>query len=214
VAGGHYLVVFTLAETEYVCNYIVHGGNKAEFLEKFKGAYSAGFDPDQHLRAIGVANQTTMLRGETEEVQRRLKAAMAAKYGEAALGEHFRFFDTICGATQDRQDALGKLLREPLDLLLVVGGYNSSNTSHLAEMGEARLATYFIKNAAKMVSDKVIQHYDLHRKEEVETCDWLAPGKVTVGITAGASCPNNLIEDAIRRLFELRGVSVQQALAS
>ena len=138
---GHYLVVFTLAETDYVCNYIVQGGNKAEFLSRFKGAYSEGFDPDLHLQAIGVANQTTMLRGETEEVQRRLKNAMAQKYGEAALEEHFRFFDTICGATQDRQDALEKLLRQPLDLLLVIGGYNSSNTSHLAEMRESRLPT-------------------------------------------------------------------------
>src|SRR5690349_14748722 len=211
--NGHYLVVFTLAETDYVCNYILHGGDKAEFLTKFKGAYSEGFDPDVHLQAIGVANQTTMLRGETEEVQRRLKSAMIQKYGESELARHFRFFDTICGATQDRQDALEKLLRDPLDLLLVIGGYNSSNTSHLAEMGEARLATYFIKNAAKMVSDQVIKHYDQHRHEEVETRQWLPPGKVTVGITAGASCPNNLIEDAIQRLFELRGISVQQVLA-
>ena len=209
---GHYLVVFTLAETDYVCKYIVHGGDKAEFLARFKGAYSEGFDPDVHLQAIGVANQTTMLRGETEEVQRRLKAAMAQKYGEETLAEHFRFFDTICGATQDRQDALEKLLRQPLDLLLVIGGYNSSNTSHLAEMGEAQLPTYFIKNAAKMASDKLILHYNQHKHEELETRDWLPPGRVTVGITAGASCPNNLIEDAIRRLFELRGISVQQLL--
>ncbi|HXS67934.1 MAG TPA: 4-hydroxy-3-methylbut-2-enyl diphosphate reductase, partial [Candidatus Polarisedimenticolia bacterium] len=160
--SGHYLVVFTLAETDYVCNYILHGGDKNEFLEKFKGAYSAGFDPDQHLKAVGVANQTTMLRGETEEVQRRIKNAMIQKYGEAEIGNHFRFFDTICGATQDRQDALQKLLREPMDLLIVIGGYNSSNTSHLAEMGEAKLPTYFIKNAAKMVSDKLIVHYDQH----------------------------------------------------
>src|SRR5258705_2137798 len=212
--GGHYLVVFTLAETAYVCEYIVKGGNKAEFLEKFKGAYSEGFDPDVHLDAIGVANQTTMLRGETQEVQNRLKAAMMQKFGEAELAKHFRFFDTICGATQDRQDALEKLLREPLDLLLVIGGYNSSNTSHLAEMGEARLATYFIKNAAKMVSDKLICHYEQHKHEEIENRDWLPSGKITVGITAGASCPNNLIEDAIRRLFELRGISVQQLLAN
>ena len=209
---GHYLVVFTLAETDYVCDYIVKGGDKAEFLTKFKGAYSEGFDPDLHLRAIGVANQTTMLRGETEDVQRRLKAAMAQKYGAENLPQHFRFFDTICGATQDRQDALEKLLRDPLDLLLVIGGYNSSNTSHLAEMGEARLATYFIKNAAKMASEKLIHHYDQHKHQEVETHNWLPPGRVTVGITAGASCPNNLIEDAIRRLFELRGISVQQLL--
>src|SRR5438876_1156983 len=212
--GGHYLVVFTLAETDYVCDYIVHGGDKEEFLKKFKGAYSEGFDPDVHLQAIGVANQTTMLRGETEDVQRRLRRAMAEKYGEAEIDKHFRFFDTICGATQDRQDALEKLLHEPLDLLLVIGGYNSSNTSHLAEMGEAKLATYFIKNAAKMVSDKVIVHYDLHVQTEVETRDWLPAGKITVGITAGASCPNNLIEDAIKRLFELRGVSVQELLAN
>ncbi len=210
--GGHYLVVFTLAETDYVCNYILHGGNKQEFLAKFKGAYSVGFDPDVHLEAIGVANQTTMLRGETEEVQRRLRQAMTTKYGVADLSRHFRFFDTICGATQDRQDALEKLLREPLDLLIVIGGYNSSNTSHLAEMGEAKLPTYFIKNAAKMISAHAIRHYNQHKQEEVETRDWLPEGKITVGITAGASCPNNLIEDAILRLFELKGVAVQELL--
>src|SRR6185436_1476703 len=175
--------------------------------------YSEGFDPDTHLQAIGVANQTTMLRGETEDVQRRLRAAMTKKYGESELDKHFRFFDTICGATQDRQDALGKLLHEPMDLLLVIGGYNSSNTSHLAEMGEAKLPTYFVKNAAKMVSDKLIVHWNLHLHAEIETNNWLPSGKTTVGITAGASCPNNLIEDVIRRLFELKGVSAQELLA-
>ncbi len=212
--GGHYLVVFTLAETDHVCNYIVNGGDKTQFLGTFKDACSEGFDPDVHLQAIGVANQTTMLRGETEEVQRRLRNAMIQKYGPEQIDKHFRFFDTICGATQERQDALGKLLQEPLDLLLVIGGYNSSNTSHLAEMGEAKLPTYFIKNAAKMESDKLIRHYDQNKHEEIGSPDWLPLGKVTVGITAGASCPNNLIEDTIRRLFELRGISVQQLLAS
>ncbi len=202
--GGHYLVVFTLAETDHVCNYIVNGGDKTQFLGTFKDACSEGFDPDVHLQAIGVANQTTMLRGETEEVQRRLRNAMIQKYGPEQIDMHFRFFDTICGATQERQDALGKLLQEPMDLLLVIGGYNSSNTSHLAEM---------IKNAAKMESDKLIRHYDQNKHEEIGSPDWLPLGKVTVGITAGASCPNNLIEDTIRRLFELRGISVQQLLA-
>ncbi|MCU0785324.1 MAG: 4-hydroxy-3-methylbut-2-enyl diphosphate reductase [Verrucomicrobia bacterium] len=211
---GHYLVVYNLDETDYVCNFILHGGNREEFLAKFKGAYSHGFDPNVHLQAVGVANQTTMLRGETEEVQRRLKATMEIKYGAASVDQHFRFFDTICGATQDRQDALQKLLAQPLDLLIVIGGYNSSNTSHLAEMGEAKLPTFFIKNAAKMVSDKLIIHYDQHERREVETADWLPSGKVTVGITAGASCPNNLIEDTIRRLFELRGISVQSLLTN
>ena len=210
---GHYLVVFTLAETDYVCNYILNGGDKEEFLAKFKGAYSPDFNPDVHLDALGVANQTTMLRGETEEVQRRLRAAMTQKYGNENLDKHFRFFDTICGATQDRQDALDKLLAQPLALLLVIGGYNSSNTSHLAEMGEAKLPTFFIKNAGKMISDQRICHYNLHRHEEVETANWLPQGDITVGITAGASCPNNLIEDTIRRLFDLRGISVQEVLA-
>lgn len=212
--NGHYLVVYDLAETDYVCNYILNGGNKEEFLEKFKGAYSSGFDPEVHLKAVGVANQTTMLRGETEEVQRRIRAAMEKKHGSEQLPTHFRFFDTICGATQDRQDALQKMLKEPLDLLIVVGGYNSSNTSHLAEMGEKILPTYFIKNAAKMVSDRLIQHYNQHLHKEIETPNWLPSGKVTVGITAGASCPNNLIEDSIKRLFELRGISIQPLVAN
>jgi 4-hydroxy-3-methylbut-2-enyl diphosphate reductase len=210
--SGHYLVVYNLAETDYVCNYILNGGDKDEFLQKFEGAYSAGFDPDLHLQAVGVANQTTMLRGETEEVQRRFKAVMEKKYGPAEVEKHFRFFDTICGATQDRQDALEKMLLQPPSLLIVIGGYNSSNTSHLAEMGEAKLPTYFIKNAAKMESAALIRHYNQHKKEEEETRDWLPSGPLTVGITAGASCPNNLIEETIRRLFELRGISVQELL--
>ena len=211
--SGHYLVVFNLEETDLVCRYILTGGDKDEFLERFKGAYSSGFDPDQHLRAVGVANQTTMLRGETEEVQHRLRSAMTERFGEVELPDHFRYFDTICGATQDRQDALEKLLRNQLELLIVIGGYNSSNTSHLAEMGAAKLPTYFIKNAAKMVSDQLIVHFDLHLRQEVESSAWFPPGDITVGITAGASCPNNLIEDTIRRLFELRNISVQTLLA-
>lgn len=210
---GHYLVVFDLGETDYVCRYILEGGDKEEFLTKFKGAHSPGFDPEIHLRAVGVANQTTMLRGETEEVQRRFRAAMESKFGGAQLGEHFRVFDTICGATQDRQDALEKMLKEPMDLLIVVGGYNSSNTSHLAEMGEKVLPTYFIKNAAKMESGTLIRHWNQHINREVETRDWLPVDRpVTVGITAGASCPNNLIEDTIRRLFDLRGLDVTELL--
>ena len=211
---GHYLVVYNLEETDYVCRYIVQGGNKEEFLEKFKGAYSPGFDPDVHLQAVGVANQTTMLRNETEEVQRRFKAAMEQKYGPDNLAAHFRYFDTICGATQDRQDALQKLLKEPLDLLIVIGGYNSSNTSHLAEMGEAVLPTYFIKNAAKMISPQLITHWNQHLHREVETRHWLPAGPATIGITAGASCPNNLIEDVIARLLEFRGLSAKDVLGA
>ena len=137
---------------------------------------------------------------------------MAQKYGPDKLDEHFRYFDTICGATQDRQDALEKMLTQPMDLLIVVGGYNSSNTSHLAEMGEKVLPTYFIKNSKMMESASVIRHWNQHKHVEETTPNWLPAGRITVGITAGASCPNNLIEDTIRRLFELRGISVQSLL--
>src|SRR5678815_5280688 len=205
--NGHYLVVFTLAETDYVCDYIVLGGNKSEFLEKFKGAYSPGFDPDVHLQTIGVANQTTMLRGETEEVQRRIQKAIADRDGAELATKNFRFFDTICGATQERQDALRELLTAKMELLLVVGGYNSSNTSHLAEMGEEKLPTYFVLNASRLLSSTEIKHYDLHEKREVVSHFWLPPGPAVIGITAGASCPNNLIEETLIRLFELRGIS-------
>lgn len=212
VGTGKYLVVYDLEETDYVCNAIRNGVNKQEFMEKFKEAMSPDFDPDQDLACIGVANQTTMLRGETEEVQRRLKQAMIDRYGQAELDKHFRFFDTICGATQERQDALKHLLKEPLDMMIVVGGYNSSNTSHLAEMSEMRVPTYFVKDAGKILSDKVIEHYSLKHKQEVRTENWLPEGDLYIGLTAGASCPNNLIDETIRRLFRLRGISVDDLL--
>lgn len=202
---GQYLVVLTLEETDEVCRYIETGGNKSAFLERFQGAYSEGFDPDLHLKRVGVANQTTMLRGETEEVQRRIAAAIQRRDGGAEPGANFRFFDTICGATQERQDALREMLSSRMDLLLVVGGYNSSNTSHLAEMGQEKLPTYFIRNAGRLESRNLITHYDLHLKEEVSTEGWLPGSPITVGVTAGASCPNNLIEETIVRLFELHG---------
>jgi len=211
---GHYLVVLTLAETDYVCNYIRHGGDKQAFLEKFRNAHSLGFDPDVHLQTVGVANQTTMLRGETEEVQRRIRQAIIDRDGPELAGKNFRFFDTICGATQERQDALRELLNVPMNLLIVVGGYNSSNTSHLAEMGEEKLPTYFVLNASRLLSDKEILHYDLHQRQEVVAKNWLPPGRIVVGITAGASCPNNLIEETLLRLFELRGITREQLEAA
>lgn len=204
---GHYLVVLTLAETDYVCDYIRHGGNKQEFLEKFRGAYSDGFDPDLHLRSVGVANQTTMLRGETEEVQRRIRQAIIDRDGPELAATNFRFFDTICGATQERQDALRELLDVQMNLLLVVGGYISSITSHLAEMGEEKLPTYFVRNASRLLSKEEILHYNLHARDEQIARNWLPDGPLVVGITAGASCPNNLIEETLIRLFELRGIS-------
>jgi 4-hydroxy-3-methylbut-2-enyl diphosphate reductase len=202
---GHYLAILTLADTDYVCDYIRRGGDKAAFLERFKRSYREGFDPDIHLRKIGVANQTTMLKGETLEIQNRLAAAMNDRDGSA---ENFFVFDTICGATQERQDALFEMLKTKMDLLLVVGGYNSSNTAHLVEIGEKELPTFFIRDADQIRSLEEIVHYDLHHHEE-RTANYaeVFSGKdhVTIGLTAGASCPNNLIEATVRKVFELRG---------
>lgn len=215
VAGkGHYLIVLTLADTDYVCDFIRRGGDKAAFLEKFRGAYSEDFDPALHLRRVGVANQTTMMRGETEEVQRRIEAAIKERDGAEKARESFRFFDTICGATQERQDALRDMLAAPMDLLIVVGGYNSSNTAHLAEMGEGKLPTYFIRNATRLESRERVTHFDQHAKREVTTAGWLPERPLTVGITAGASCPNNLIEETILRLYELHGVGAGRLLGA
>ena len=207
--------MFDLDETDSVCRYITRGGDREAFLKKFEGATSDGFDPDKHLEAIGLANQTTMLRGETEEVQRRLRAAMVEKNGEDAIAGYFRYFDTICGATQDRQDALRDLLSRPMDLLLVVGGYNSSNTSHLAEMGEGKLPTYFIKDASEIESAERLNHFRQHEQEMFIAENWLPlEGELTIGITAGASCPNNLIEEVILKTYELRGASASEVLDS
>ena len=206
---GNYLVVLTLADVDYVCDYIRHGGDKEAFLKRFPpGAHSDGFDPELHLTRIGVANQTTMLKSETEEVQRRLRQAVLDRHGPEAGVTNFQVFDTICGATQERQDSLFGLLQQPLDVLLVVGGYNSSNTTHLVEIGEQQLPTFFIRTADCLKSLEQIVHFDLHLKAEKESYSTklAGDGPVTVGITAGASCPNNLIEDTLLRVFGLRGV--------
>ncbi len=210
---GHYLIVLTLSDIDYVCEFIRGGGNKEEFLARFTDSCSPGFDPELHLLRVGVANQTTMLKSETEEIQRRVRQAVLERDGNDA---GFSVFDTICGATQERQDALFEMLKEKMDLLLVVGGYNSSNTTHLVEIGEQELPTFFIRDAECIRSLEEIVHFDLHRKEEVTTQYsnlLLGDGPVTVGLTAGASCPNNLIEDTIVKVFGLRGVTREQLTA-
>ena len=210
---GHYLVVLTLPDTDYVCDYIRHGGDKQAFLEKFQNAHSPGFDPDLHLKTVGVANQTTMLRGETEEVQRRIRQAIVDRDGSELAATNFRFFDTICGATQERQDALRELLDVRMNLLLVVGGYNSSNTSHLAEMGEEKLPTYFVRNACACQSRNGDRAFPIFTRRERS-----APPDVAASHRPGlwsASPParparTTLIEETILRLFELRGIGREQ----
>ncbi len=204
---GHYLVILTLADADYVCDYIINGGDKAALLEKFSGAYSEGFDPDVHLQQVGVANQTTMLQSETEELQRHIQAALEKRDGHT---QNYHVFDTICGATQERQSALFEMLKKPMDMMLVVGGYNSSNTTHLVEIAEQELPTFFIRKASCIESLEEIIHFDLEKNAEIKSSytEILNPDKpCTVGITAGASCPNNLIESAILRVLELRGLS-------
>lgn len=211
---GHYLIVLTLEETDYLCDYIRHGGNHDEFLTRFESATSDGFNPDLHLKELGVANQTTMLKSETEEIQRRISAAVSDRDGSS---ERFQVFDTICGATQERQDALFEMLRAPLDILLVVGGYNSSNTSHLVEIGQEKLPTFFIRDASCLASLEKIANYDLKTKEEIESdypSKLFDEGPVVLGVTAGASCPANLIEATILRAFELRGIKRSDVLAA
>jgi len=204
---GHYLVVLTLEETDYVCDFIRNGGDAAAFLEKFDKAYSDDFDPHVHLREIGVANQTTMLKSETEEIQRRVRKAIVDRDGK---DDNFQMFDTICGATQERQDALFDMLNKPMDLLLVVGGYNSSNTTHLVEIGNENLPTYFIREASCLESLETVVHFDIEQNAEISADNVLAGfdnEEATIGITAGASCPANLIEETIVRVLGLRGIS-------
>lgn len=208
--NGHYLVVLNLEEAKVVADYIVHSGDAEEFLKFFQGKTSPGFHPDIHLQKIGVANQTTMLRSETEQIQSVLRNAIQTR--DAGSLENFRAFDTICAATQDRQDALIELLQNPPDLLLVIGGYNSSNTTHLVEIAQPQLPTYFIRDSSRLLSTRQIRHFDLTSKTEILSENWLPSGAATIGITAGASCPNNLIEDVIRRVFHLRGEAIDALL--
>jgi 4-hydroxy-3-methylbut-2-enyl diphosphate reductase len=199
--GGRYLVVLNVAEAASVCDYIRHGGSREPFLERFPQAVSEGFDPDSDLTRVGLANQTTMLMSESLEVEAMFRSAMRDRYGETALSDHFRAFDTICSATQDRQDAVVTLLREhQLDVMLVVGGYNSSNTCNLARICAETLPTYHIADPACLVSPELVRHRPVGCKSEVTTRDWLPPGSVSIGLTAGASTPDNLVGEVVQTL--------------
>jgi 4-hydroxy-3-methylbut-2-enyl diphosphate reductase len=212
-AGGRYLVVRDLDETELVAEHIEKGGDGAALAERFRRATSPGFDPDRDLRRIGLANQTTMLSSESLAIQERLRRAMVERHGEERLGECFRAFDTICSATQDRQDAVEELCAEGVDLMLVIGGFNSSNTTHLVEIAGRHTRAYHIEDASALVSRQEIAHKPEGSREVVLGKSWLADGPLTVGFTAGASTPNNRVGEVMERVLELRGVDVQAVLA-
>ncbi len=211
-----YLVVKNLKEAAFVCEYIVKGGKKADFYAYFdKRAMSAGFDPDVDLLRVGIANQTTMLKGETEQIGKLFQKAMMEKYGVTKVNEHFMVLDTICDATQERQDAMYELVAAKPDLMLVVGGFNSSNTSHLQEISEdAKVPSYWIDTAQRVGPGNVIQHRTAHG-ELVTTRDWLPAGKVTVGVTSGASTPDKVVEDVLDAVFAIKeGRSAPVAVAA
>ncbi|MBD2579517.1 4-hydroxy-3-methylbut-2-enyl diphosphate reductase [Oscillatoria sp. FACHB-1406] len=202
-----YLVVLNLDQANFVANYILKGGDKEEFLTKFKNAHSEGFDPDRDLDCIGIANQTTMLKSETEQIGKLFERTMMQKYGPAALNDHFMSFNTICDATQERQDAMFELVDEDLTLMVVIGGYNSSNTTHLQEIAiERNIPSYHIDSAARIdVANNRVEHKPLGCDLEVKE-NWLPEGEIVVGVTSGASTPDKVVEDAIARIFETKTV--------
>ncbi len=203
-----YLVVLNLQQAEYVANYILNGGDREEFLSKFSRSHSAGFDPDKDLVQIGIANQTTMLKSETEQIGKLFEHTMLKKYGPAVLNDHFQSFNTICDATQERQDAMFGLVEEKLDLMVVIGGFNSSNTTHLQEISiERNIPSYHIDCAERIGAGNMVEHKPLHQDLQVKE-NWLPDGEIVVGVTSGASTPDKVVEDAIERIFKLKAVAV------
>jgi 4-hydroxy-3-methylbut-2-enyl diphosphate reductase len=205
--GGKYLVVFDHAETQVVCEYIRRGGDRDAFLKRFPNAVSPDFDPDRDLQRIGLANQTTMLSTESLEIGDMIRTAMRDQYGEPNLAGRYQAFDTICSATQDRQDAVVALLREkPVDLMIVIGGYNSSNTANLARICAASRPTFHIADPDCLLSAQEIRHRPVGSKVEVAAASWLPlEGPVSIGLTSGASTPDNLVGAAIAKLTEISG---------
>jgi len=198
-----YLVVKDMKEASWVCDYILNGtATKAEFLEKFKNAHSDGFDPEKDLNAVGIANQTTMLKGETEAIGKLFERTMMEKHGVQNLGEHYLVTDTICDATQERQDAIYKLVDEKPDIMMIVGGFNSSNTSHLQEISEdANITSFWVDTADRIDTENNKIAWRTSYGEMRETENWLPEGKLTIGITSGASTPDKVVEDVLEAIF-------------
>jgi len=204
--GGKYLVVYDMAEARMVCDVIEGRGDAASLAGRFAGKASAGFDFVEDLQRVGIANQTTMLAGESLAIAAEFGKSMVLRHGEANRDAHFRSFDTICSATQERQDAVLALLEEPLDLMVVVGGYNSSNTCNLAALCQARgVRTVHIEDADCIdVETGAVRHQPIRTKAEARQEGWLE-GARRIGLTAGASTPNNKIGETVVRICESAG---------
>ncbi len=210
--GAHHFVVRNMEEARVVCDFVEGKLTGDELMLRFPHAASPGFDPDLHLRRIGVANQTTMLAKESLAIGAELGAAMARAHGEEYAQANFRTFDTICSATQERQDAVNELLAEPLDVMVVIGGYNSSNTISLAALCSEKVCTYHVEDASAIDPlSGAVKHRPPTWKNDVIEAGWLArPGHMRIGVTAGASTPNNKIGDAIARIFATRGTAPEE----
>jgi len=208
--GGRHLVVRDHDEARAVCEFIEGRSDRAAFLARFSAASSPGFDPDVDLERIGVANQTTMLSSESLEIAARIRCAMERRHGVEEAARRFRSFDTICSATQDRQDAVMALIADGVDLMIVIGGYNSSNTTHLLEIAAKSVPSYHVEDAASLLSAREIRHKPLDGTPVVAQ-GWLPAGAVRIGMTAGASTPNSEIGAAIERLFAFRGAPLAAA---
>jgi 4-hydroxy-3-methylbut-2-en-1-yl diphosphate reductase len=203
--GAHYLVIRDKNEAAYVCSFITGGVDKSEFMSRFQRAVSTDFDPVTHLERIGLANQTTMLSSESLEIAEILRMAMTHRYGAEEMPTRFYSFDTICSATQDRQDAVRGIEKQEPDLMIVIGGYNSSNTNNLSKIAAGFTPTYHIEDAASILSVEEIRHKPAGSKEETVTRGWLPAEVKVIGITAGASTPNNQIGETIERIVSFRG---------
>lgn len=197
------LIVRNLEEAKILGASILNEISKDELCKAFEEKHSIGFDPEIHLEKIGVVNQTTMLATETEEIANYLKETMIKKFGEANIKEHFADTrDTLCYATHDNQRATIELLERDADIAVVVGGYNSSNTSHIVELCEEKLPTYFISSANEIISDKLIHHYSIHKHSELQTENFLPKKeKVKIILTSGASCPDAIVEEVMNKLL-------------
>ncbi|MBD2510449.1 4-hydroxy-3-methylbut-2-enyl diphosphate reductase [Nostoc muscorum FACHB-395] len=205
--AGKYLIVLNLQEAQYVADYIINGGNREEFLTKFAKACSAGFDPDRDLARVGIANQTTMLKDETEQIGKLFERTMLQKYGPIELNQHFQSFNTICDATQERQDAMLELVEHNLDLMVVIGGFNSSNTTQLQQIAfERGIPSYHIDTVERIKSGDSIEHRQLNG-QIITTENWLPDGEIVVGITSGASTPDKVVEDVIEKIFAVKATA-------
>jgi len=204
--GAQYFIVRDIDEAGMVCDFIEGRLSADALMERFAHAASPGLDPARDLRRIGVANQTTMLARESLAIGELVGQSMAR--GEEYAKENFRTFDTICSATQERQDAVVELLKEPLDVMVVIGGYNSSNTLSLAALCSESVRTFHVEDADDIdPASGRIRHRPLGSKEETEFPGWLPETTpVRVGVTAGASTPNNKIGEAVGRIFATRGI--------